>query len=209
MSRNFLEILDPTASPPQYYAFSGAAPYDVPGLVALLNNQSLTFNGTTTTTFAAGSTVALNGTTTVGAGVTDIGKTGVVYGVFGQLEALTAKFATPVFTGVTYAANYQNVANRFPLGVFLETYGTNTKVTIRGCFQYTGGVAPFNIPVGAFATLPAAAVPTRPVIVTVQGQTGFEQGRVDIETSGNLVYQGGGAAFGIANLSQISYFINV
>ena len=170
---------------------------------------SVNFNGTNTTTFNPSSTLLLNGTTTLAGGVIDIGKSGVTYGVFGQLSFLTNKFATPAFGGVTYEANYQDVPNRFPLGVFLETYGTNTKVTIRGCFEYKPGGISTSIPVGKFATLPSAAIPTRPVIVTVQGQTGFEQGRVDIETNGNLIYQGGGASFGIANLSQISYFINV
>ena len=236
----------------------GQNPDDIAGIIALLNNTSLTFNptttlsaqgtfihiganaslcggasngtlsignpsatdvvnieasvnfdGTNTHTFGVNSTVLLNGTTTLASGVTDIGKSGVSYGVFGQLEFLTNKFATPSFVGVTYETSYQDVANRFPLGVFLETYGSNTKVTIRGCFEYKPGGVGTNIPVGKFATLPSGAIPTRPVIVSVQGQIGFEQGRVDIETNGNLVYQGGGASFGIANLSQISYFINV
>ena len=209
-----LRLYDYTVGRDQYYDV-GQNPDELVGLVALINDSDLTFNGSTTTTFDAGNTttfnntVLLNGTTTVGSGVTDIGKTGVTYGVFGQLETLTAKFATPVFTGVTYEANYQDVANRFPLGVFLETYGTNTKVTIRGCFEYKPGGVGTNIPVGKFATLPSGAIPTRPVIVSVQGQIGFEQGRVDIDTNGDLIYQGGGAAFGIANLSQISFFVNV
>ena len=187
---------------------SGATPYDVAALTTLLNNTSLTFDGSTTTTFAAGSNVALNGTTTVAA-TADIGKTGVGYGVFAQLATLTSKFATPVFTGVTYSANYQDVANRFPLGVFMETYGTNTKVTIRGCCEYTWGVSPFTIPTGTFATLPTGAIPTRSVIVSCQGQSGFEQGRVDIDTTGVLTFQGPSTVFGIANLSQISYFTNL
>ena len=205
IARNFLELYNPTDS--QYYAFSGGSPYDVAQLTALLNNTSLTFNGSTTTTFSAGGTVLLNGTTTVAAGVTDIGKSGVTYGVFGQLATLTAKFATPVFTGVTYQAGYRDVANRCPLGVFIETYGTNTKVTIRGCCELTAGG---TIPAAKVATLPSNAIPSRAVIVTVQGQTGIEQGRVDnIEINGDLIFQSGGASFRILNFSQISYFINV
>ena len=80
IARNFLELYNPTDS--QHYAFSGGSPYDVVQLFALLNNTSLTFNGSTTTTFSAGGTVLLNGATTVAAGVTDIGKSGVTYGVF-------------------------------------------------------------------------------------------------------------------------------
>ena len=170
---------------------------------------SVNFDGTNTHTFGTNSTVILSGTTTLASGTTDIGKSGVSYGVFGQLEFLTNKFATPSFVGVTYETSYQDVANRFPLGVFLETYGTNTKVTIRGCFEYKPGGVGTNIPVGKFATLPSGAIPTRPVIVSVQGQIGFEQGRVDIETNGNLIFQGASVSFGICNLSQISYFINV
>ena len=49
IARNFLELYNPTDS--QYYAFSGGSPYDVEQLTALLNNTSLTFNGSTTTTF--------------------------------------------------------------------------------------------------------------------------------------------------------------
>ena len=144
-----LEIYDPETS--QQYALSGATPYDLVVLVSAINNSSLTFNGTTSTTFNAGNTanfnntVLLNGTTNIAA-TADIGKTGVGYGVFAQLATLTSKFDTPVVTGFNYVVNagtatttFIDIVGRFPLAYFVETYGTNTKVTIRGPTQLRAG----------------------------------------------------------------------
>ena len=75
VGRYYLEMLDPSTTPATYFQLSGNSGYDVASLIALLNNTSLTFDGSTTTTFDAGSNVLLNGTTTVAAGASLI-KTG-------------------------------------------------------------------------------------------------------------------------------------
>ena len=126
IGRNYLEIYNPATS--QHYPFSGNSPYDIAGLTSLLNNPSLTFDGTTTTTFATGSTVALNGTTTVAAGVTDIGKSGVTYGVFGKLATLNDRSDTALNpTGVNPALSSGLTASAAP---FLQpTYVYSRKGT--------------------------------------------------------------------------------
>ena len=100
-----------------------------------------------------GSQINLNGIAYVGA-ATDINKTGVGYGVFAQLATLTARFATPAFTTFTAGGYYTgapttfvDTINRFPIGVFVETYGGTSKVTLRGCCQLQTGLT--SLPIGA------------------------------------------------------------
>ena len=211
VSRNFLEIYDPTATPPDYFALSGAAPYDVASLTALINNTSLTFNGTTTTTFAAGSTVLLNGTTTVGGGVS-LTKTGYLGGadIFTYVQNLRA---TPAWVGITYSVpsvgaptTFVNIAGRFALEYFTETWGTNTKVFWRGATELRAGGA---ISAQTIGTIPVGARPTMPILCVGQGQALLDTCRITIQTNGDVDYNGSNNPnCAIINFSQIEYFIN-
>ena len=197
--RYFLEMLDPSAAPGTYFQFSGNSGYDVATLIALLNNTSLTFNGTTTTTFDAGSNVLLNGTTT---------KTGFLGGadIFTYTQNLRA---TPAWVGMPYVGSptiFVDIVGRFALEYYTETWGTNTKVFWRGATELrTGGaIAPQNI-----GSIPVAIRPTNPVIVSCQGQLLNDTCRVTFETNGNVVFNGSNNPnVAIINFSQIEYFIN-
>mgnify|MGYP003650985868 CR=1 FL=1 len=72
-NKSVLRLYDFSASPPQYYNVGGS-PDDLAGLVASLQNTSLTFNPTTTGTFQGG--LVGTGTTTFSGTVVNIG-TGV------------------------------------------------------------------------------------------------------------------------------------
>ena len=87
-----------------------------------------------------------------------------------------------------------------------EAYGTNTKIRFRGCCELRAGG---NLVAGTtIASLPIGVRPTNIVVVSVQGQSGSEQGSVDFQTNGNVVFQGGGGTFTEINFSQVSYFIS-
>ena len=177
--RYFLEMLDPATGPSSYFQLSGNSSYDIAGIIALLNNSSLTFDATTTTTFN------------------------------GQIN-----YPQPTFTTFTSAGYFVGAPttfidvtgiSRFPLGILTETYGTTSKITLRGCCQLrTGGLIAANTTI---ASLPVAVRPSVDVVVSVQGQSGSEQGRVDFLSNGNVQFIGPDATFTQINLSQISYFL--
>jgi len=86
-----------------------------------------------------------------------------------------------------------------------ETYGTTSKITLRGCCELRAtGLIPANTTI---ASLPVSARPSVDVVVAVQGQSGTEQGRVDFLSNGNVTFIGPDATFSIINFSQISYFL--
>ena len=172
-------MLDPATGPSSYFQLSGNSSYDIAGIIALLNNSSLTFDATTTTTFN------------------------------GQIN-----YPQPTFTTFTSAGYFVGAPttfidvtgiSRFPLGILTETYGTTSKITLRGCCQLrTGGLIAANTTI---ASLPVAVRPSVDVVVSVQGQSGSEQGRVDFLSNGNVQFIGPDATFTQINLSQISYFL--
>lgn len=201
-----LQLYDYTAGRNQYYDV-GQNPDELTGLIALINNSSLVFNGTTTTTFDAGSNVLLNGTTTVGGGASLI-KTGFLGGsdIFTYVQNLRA---TPTWVGMPYVGAptiFVDIVGRFPLEYYTETWGTNTKVFWRGATELRAGgsIAPQNI-----GSIPLAIRPTNPVIVSCQGQTLNDTCRITFETNGNVVFNGSNNPnVAIINFSQIEYFIN-
>jgi hypothetical protein len=176
--RYFLEMLDPSISPgPSYFQLSGNSTYDVATLIALINNTSLTFNATTTTTFN------------------------------GSINYPQPTFTT--FAGGGYyvgsPTTFIDTASRFPVGILIETYGTTSKVTMRGCCELrAGGTIAANTTI---ASIPVSVRPSVDVVVAVQGQSGSEQGRVDFKANGNVDFIGPGATFTQINFSQISYFL--
>jgi len=175
VARYFLEMRNPTDS--QYYAFSGNSPYDVAGLTTLLNNTSLTFNATTITTF--------NGE------------------IFYPQPSFTTFASAGFYTGAP--TTFIDTVSRFPLGILTETYGTTSKITMRGCCQLrAGGTIAANTTI---ASIPVGSRPSVDVVVAVQGQTGSEQGRVDFLANGNVDFIGPDATFTQINFSQISYFL--
>jgi hypothetical protein len=176
--RYFLEMLDPSVSPgPSYFQFSGNSTYDVATLIGLLNNTSFTFNATTTTTFN------------------------------GSINYPQPTFTT--FAGGGYyvgaPTTFIDTASRFPVGILTETYGTTSKITMRGCCELrAGGTIAANTTI---ASLPVSVRPSVDVVVAVQGQSGSEQGRVDFLSNGNVDFIGPDATFTQINFSQISYFL--
>ena len=179
--RYFLEMLDPSivSDPPTYFTLTGNSTYDIAGIIALLNNSSLTFNGTTTITFN------------------------------GEINYPQPTFTT--FAGAGYYVGAPTTfvditsISRFPVGILIETYGTTSKITMRGCCELrAGGLIPANTTI---ASLPVAVRPSVDVVVSVQGQSGSEQGRVDFLSNGNVQFIGPDATFTQINFSQISYFL--
>ena len=148
---------------------------------------SVNFDGTNTHTFGTNSTVTFNG----------------------QIN-----YPQPTFTTFASAGYYigspttfvdVTSISRFPVGILTETYGTTSKITMRGCCELrAGGLISANTTI---ASLPVSARPSVDVVVAVQGQSGTEQGRVDFLSNGNVQFIGPDATFSIINFSQISYFL--
>jgi len=175
--RYFLDLQDPSTSPPSYFQLSGNSTYDIAGLIAVINNSSLTFNSTTITTF-----------------------NGEIY----YPQPTFTTFATGGFY-VGAPTTFVDTASRFAVGILTETYGTTSKITMRGCCELrAGGTIAANTTI---ASLPVAARPSVDVVVAVQGQSGSEQGRVDFLSNGNVDFIGPDATFTQINFSQISYFL--
>ena len=175
--RYFLDLQDPSTSPPSYFQLSGNSTFDIAGLIAVINNSSLTFNGTTITTF-----------------------NGEIY----YPQPTFTTFATGGFY-VGAPTTFVDTASRFPVGILTETYGTTSKITMRGCCELrAGGTIAANTTI---ASLPVSARPSVDVVVAVQGQSGSEQGRVDFLANGNVDFIGPDATFTQINFSQISYFL--
>jgi hypothetical protein len=121
-------------------------------------------------------------------------------------------YPQPVFTTFASGGYYVgapttfiDTASRFPVGILTETYGTTSKITMRGCCELrAGGLIPANTTI---ASIPVASRPSVDVVVAVQGQSGSEQGRVDFLANGNVQFIGPDATFTQINFSQISYFL--
>ena len=135
-------------------------------------------------------------------------KTGYLGGVdlFTYVQNLRA---TPTWVGMPYVGAptiFRDIAGRFPLEYYTETWGTNTKVFWRGATELRAGgaISPQNI-----GSIPVSIRPTNPVIVSCQGQGLNDTCRVTFETNGNVVFNGSNNLnVSIINFSQIEYFIN-
>ena len=224
------------SDPPTYFSLTGNSTYDIANLIALLNNTSLTFNPTTTLsaqgTFGhiGGNALLIgggsNGTLNIGlSSSTDIVNIeasvnfdGTNTTTFGTNSTVTfngqINYPQPTFTTFASAGYYVGSPttfvditsiSRFPVGILTETYGTTSKITMRGCCELrAGGTIAANTTI---ASLPLTARPSVDVVVSVQGQSGSEQGRVDFLSNGNVVFIGPDATFTQINFSQISYFL--
>ena len=101
---------------------------------------------------------------------------------------------------------FVDIAGRFALEYYTETWGTNTKVIWRGATELRAGgaIAPQTI-----GSLPIGIRPTFPVIVVAQGQALLDTCRITFQTNGNVDYNGSNDPnVAIINFSQIEYFIN-
>ena len=216
--RYFLEMLDPSTSPASYFQLSGNSGYDITALRALINSSSLTFNGATTTTFSAGSSVLLNGTTTVAAGTTDIGKSGVSYGVFGKLATLDDRSDTSLNpTRVTPALNSGLVASTgFLAPTYVHTrHGTNGTTAIYEVVL-NGNVNKSTNWDGngdqIIFTLPTGFRPAGRITYRAQGRGGASASRVDITTAGEVLFVDGGGTsttYTELSLSGISFYAGI
>ena len=117
--------------------------------------------------------------------------------------------ATPVWTGMPYVGAptiFVNIAGRFALEYYTETWGTNTKVFWRGATELrTSGAIPAGSNIGS---LPVGIRPSNPVIVVAQGQSLLDTCRITFHTNGNVTFDGSNNPCTIINFSQIEYFIN-
>lgn len=178
----------------------------------LTANFDATFNGNNIlgpSTGTLGSTTVRQPMVFDNASAVSLTKTGYFGGadLFTYVDSLRA---TPVWTGFPYTGaptTFVDIAGRFSLEYFTETYGTNTKITVRGATTLrTGGAIPGG---SVIASLPVSARPTNDVIVVCQGQTLLDTCRVTFATNGNVVYDGSNNLnTSVINFSQIEYFIN-
>jgi len=187
-------------------------------------NDALNVNAQLTATFDAtfngnntlGPSSGILGSTTVRqpmvfdtASAVSLTKTGYLGGadLFTYVQNLRA---TPVWTGMPYVGAptiFVNIAGRFALEYYTETWGTNTKVFWRGATELRAGGA---ITAGSnIGSLPVGIRPSNPVIVVAQGQALLDTCKVTFETNGNVTFNGSNNAnCAIINFSQIEYFIN-
>jgi len=136
-------------------------------------------------------------------------KTGYLGGadLFTYVQSLRA---TPVWTGMPYIGAptiFVDIAGRFNLEYYTETWGTNTKVFWRGATELrAGGAITASANIGS---LPVGIRPSNPVIVVAQGQALTDTCRVTFHTNGNVTFDGSNnPTCSIINFSQIEYFIN-
>jgi len=186
-------------------------------------NDALNVNAQLTATFDAtfngnntlGPSSGILGSTTVrqpmvfdNATAVGLFKTGYLGGadLFTYVQNLRA---TPVWTGMPYVGAptiFVNIAGRFALEYYTETWGTNTKVFWRGATELRAGGA---ITAGSnIGSLPVGIRPSNPDIVGAQGQALSDTCKVTFETNGNVIFNGSNNACTIINFSQIEYFIN-
>ena len=180
---------------------------------------SVNFNGTNTHTFGTNSTVLLNGTTTLASGVTDIGKSGVAYGVFGKLEALSDRSDTGLNpTRVTPTLVSPLTAS---VGFLAPTYVYNRKGTNASSVPIYEVVINGNVNKATnwdgqgdqtIFTLPVNFRPDGRITYRAQGRGGRSASRIDILNTGEVLFiDGGGSAttYTELSLSGISFYANI
>ena len=180
---------------------------------------SVNFDGTNTHTFGANSTVLLNGTTTLASGVTDIGKSGVSYGVFGKLASLSDRSDTdlnPVRVNPSLVSPL--VASAAPF--LAPTYVYNRKGT-NGSTPIYEVVINGNVTKSAgwdgngdqlIFTLPVNFRPSGRITYRAQARGGRSASRVDITTVGEVFFiDGGGTSttYTELSLSGMSFYANI
>ena len=216
VGRYYLEMLDPSTN--DYFQLNGNSGYDVANLIALLNNTSLTFNPTTT--LSAQGTVLLNGTTTLASGATDIGKSGVTYGVFGKLASLSDRSDTdlnPVRVIPTLVSPLTASAAPFQA----PTYVYNRKGTNGSSVPIYEVVINGNVTKSTnwdgngdqlIFTLPVNFRPSGRITYRAQSRGGRSASRVDITTAGEVLFiDGGGTSttYTELSLSGMSFYANI
>ncbi len=179
---------------------------------------SVNFDGTNTHTFGTNSTVILNGTTTLASGLTDIGKSGFSYGVFGQLEALTNRSLAawqPIVTSITPISGYTNqITNLFDASFVRVQYGTNFQISMRGGFRVTPTVPPTvptpTFPIGnlVIANIGSTYAPSKNMYFNYQLQPGVPGGMINLTSTGDLLLIGLTGNEVEIYLGGISYWVN-
>ena len=171
---------------------------------------SVNFDGTNTHTFGTNSTVILNGTTTLASGVTDIGKSGVTYGVFGQLEALTNRSLAawqPTVTTLTPISGYiNNITNLFVASFVRVQYGTNFQISMRGGFAPSSGTFPSgNLTI---ANMGSTYAPNQNMYFSYQKQPGVPPGMINLTPTGDFNLIGLDGTEVEIYLGGISYWVD-
>jgi hypothetical protein len=181
---------------------------------------AVNFNGTNTTTFNANSTLLLNGTTTLASGVTDIGKTGLSYGVFGKLASLSDRSDTdlnPVRVNPSLVSPL--VASAAPF--LAPTYVYNRKGTNGSSVPIYEVVINGNVTKSTgwdgngdqlIFTLPVNFRPSGRITYRAQARGGRSASRVDITTVGEVFFiDGGGTSttYTEFSLSGMSFYANI
>jgi len=214
-----LRLYDYTVGRDQYYDV-GQNPDDVTGLIALIQNTSLTFNGTTTTTFDAGSNLLLNGTTTLASGATDIGKTGLSYGVFGKLISLSDRSDTDL-NPVRVIPSLVSPLTASAAPYQAPTYVYNRKGTNGSSVPIYEVVINGNVTKSTnwdgngdqlIFTLPVNFRPSGRITYRAQSRGGRSASRVDITTAGEVLFiDGGGTSttYTELSLSGMSFYANI
>ena len=181
---------------------------------------SVNFDGTNTHTFGANSTVLLNGTTTLASGVTDIGKSGVTYGVFGKLASLSDKSDTDLNpTRVTPTLVSPLTASTG--GWLAPCYVYNRKGTNGSSVPIYEVVINGNVTKSTnwdgngdqtIFTLPVNFRPDARITYRAQGRGARSASRIDILDTGEVLFvDGGGTAttYTELSLSGISFYANI